>query len=303
MNWLKKGLKKTHDQLFGGLKRVFGTRSQLKQEDLDSIEEILLSADLGPTTVFSLVEQLREKSTRDVDFQQLIQFLEKELLGLFLQERSGLDGNPNGLSVIFMVGVNGTGKTTTLAKIAHHLKQQSKEVLLASCDTFRAAAGDQLKIWADRLGIDVVEQGMGADPAAVAFDALKAAQSRNVDTLLCDTAGRLHNKAPLMEELKKIQRVVSKELPGAPHEVLLVVDATTGQNGFQQAKKFQEVLGLTGVVVSKLDGTAKAGAIVSIERDLKIPIKFVGVGESIEDLAPFSPQEYVRELLCDEKNG
>jgi len=302
MNWFKKGLKKTSKQLSIRLREVFGGSSKLSSEDYDAVEEILLGADLGPQVVFSIIAQLRDSSTKVSNLDQLLEFLESEITSLFDLPRDLLNENPNGPTVLLVVGVNGTGKTTTLAKLAHHLKEQNKQILFASCDTFRAAATDQLKIWADRLNVEVVHKGMGADPAAVVFDALKAAQSRKVDYLLCDTAGRLHNKAPLMDEIKKMARVLNKELPGAPHEVLLVLDATTGQNGFAQAKKFQEALDLTGIVVSKLDGTAKGGVVVSIEKELKIPIKFVGLGESINDFAPFSPQEYVQALLKNE-NG
>jgi len=287
MSWLSQRLQKY----------LLRSSARLNEQDLDSVEEILLSADMGPSTVFPMIERLREVAPRGISFEELIQFLKKELQLLFHDKREGLAENSQGLTILFVVGVNGTGKTTTLAKIAHYLKQHNKKVVLASCDTFRAAAADQLKVWADRLEVDLIQQGMGADPAAVAFDAIKAAQSRKADYLLCDTAGRLHNKAPLMEELKKIRKVVGKELPGAPHEVLLVLDATTGQNGFAQAKRFQEEMDVTGVVVSKLDGTAKAGVVVAIERDLKIPIKFIGVGESVSDFLPFSPKDYIHELL------
>lgn len=297
MNWLRKGLQKTRNQVSGGFKKLFGGKNKIAEEDLDSVEEILLRADLGPSTVLPLIDRLRVESPEGIELENLKNYLEKELHSLFQPRREELKENGTGPTVIFLVGVNGTGKTTTLAKITRYLQGKGKNVLIASCDTFRAAATDQLKIWADRLGVEVIGQGMGADPAAIAYDALKAAQSRKIDYLLCDTAGRLHNKSHLMEELKKMARVISKECPGAPHEILLVLDATTGQNGFTQAKEFQKELNLSGLVVSKLDGTAKGGVVVSIEKELKIPIKFIGVGESVEDFAPFSPQDFVRELL------
>ena len=297
MNWLKKGLKKAKAQISERILSLFGRGAKLSQEDLDSIEEILLSADLGPSTVFPLVQKLRENSPRGVEYEELLRYLEKEIQALFQKERKELAQNASGPTVVMLVGVNGTGKTTTVAKLARFYQNQGKSVLLASCDTFRAAATDQLAVWAKRLGIEVVEQGSGADPAAVAFDALKAAQSRGIDVLICDTAGRLHNKTNLMEELKKISRVLGKALPGAPHETLLILDAVTGQNGFVQAEQFHKELNLTGVIVSKLDGTAKAGIVVSIEKELQIPVKFIGVGESVDDLALFSPQDFVKELL------
>ncbi len=297
MNWLKKGLKKAKAHLSERLLSLFGGGAKISQEDLDSIEEILLSADLGPATVFPLIQKLRESSPRGLEYDELLRYLEKEIHALFQKERKELTENASGPTVVMLVGVNGTGKTTTVAKLARFYQRQGKSVLLASCDTFRAAATDQLAVWAKRLGIEVVEQGAGADPAAVAFDALKAAQSRGIDVMICDTAGRLHNKTNLMEELKKISRVLAKALPGAPHETLLILDAVTGQNGFVQAEQFHKELNLTGVIVSKLDGTAKAGIVVSIEKELQIPVKFIGVGESVEDLAPFSPQEFVKELL------
>lgn len=297
MNWLKKGLKKAKAQISNRIQSLFSNGAKISQEDLDSIEEILLSADLGPSTVLPLVDHLRENSPKGLSYEELLTYLEKEIQALFQKDRQSLCENKEGPTVLMILGVNGTGKTTTVAKLAHYYKSQGKSVLLASCDTFRAAATDQLQVWADRLGIDSIQQGPGADPAAVAFDALRAAQSRKTDILICDTAGRLHNKTNLMEELKKISRVLSKELPGAPHETLLVLDAVTGQNGFIQAQQFHKELNLTGVVVSKLDGTAKAGVVVSIEKELQVPVKFIGVGETIEDLAPFSPQEFVKELL------
>ncbi len=297
MNWLKKGLKKAKDQISGQIKNIFSGGGKIAPEDLDSIEEILLSADLGPSTVIPLIDHLRDNSPKGIEYNELLSYLEKEIESLFQQDRKSLIQNSAGPTVIMMVGVNGTGKTTTVAKLAQYYKQQGKSVMLASCDTFRAAATDQLQVWADRLGIEAIQQGAGADPAAVAFDALKAALSRGTDVLICDTAGRLHNKSNLMEELKKISRVLGKELEGAPHETLLVLDAVTGQNGFIQAEQFHKELNLSGVIVSKLDGTAKAGVVVSIEKDLQIPVKFVGVGESIDDFALFSPKEFVKELL------
>lgn len=297
MNWLKKGLQKAKSQISNRIQSLFGSGKKIAQEDLDAIEEILLSADLGPSTVVPLIDHLREASPKGVEYDQLLNYLETHIQALFQTDRHGLAQNQISPTVIMVVGVNGTGKTTTVAKLAKWIQNQGKSVLLASCDTFRAAATDQLDVWAKRLGVEAIQQGSGSDPAAVAFDALKAAQSRGMDYLICDTAGRLHNKANLMEELKKIARVLNKALPGSPHETLLVLDAVTGQNGFIQAEQFHKELNLTGVIVSKLDGTAKAGVVVSIEKDLKIPVKFVGVGESVDDLAAFSPNEFVKELL------
>ena len=221
----------------------------------------------------------------------------KELISEILGEEEPLNLADQGPSIILVVGVNGVGKTTTIGKLAHYFRSEGKKVILAAGDTFRAAAIDQLEVWGQRAGVEIIKQREGADPAAVAYDAIQSAKSRGVDLVIMDTAGRLHNKVNLMEELRKVKRVIEREIPGAPHEVLLVLDATTGQNALQQAKLFQEVAGVTGIVLTKLDGTAKGGVVLGIQGEIKIPVKWIGVGEGMEDLRPFVPQDFANALF------
>ena len=255
---------------------------------------------MGVNTVLKLIDQLRAevKKRKIEDPAELQPILSEKLIELLKGDAdAGLKLNPNGLSVILFVGVNGVGKTTTIGKMAHMFKSQGKKVLMAAGDTFRAGAIEQLGNLGQRVGVDVIKQQSGADPAAVMFDAVQAAKTRNVDILLCDTAGRLQNKVNLMEELNKIYRVIQREVPDAPHEVILVLDATTGQNALSQAKLFGDKTGLTGLVLSKLDGTAKGGIVVAIRQELSLPVKFVGLGEKMDDLQPFDSEQFVHALF------
>jgi fused signal recognition particle receptor len=302
---------KTRSALVDNVKKVFTGRTRIDDEAYDELEEILIEADLGVATTMDLIADLREKAraARIEDPQDLYKLLQDELRSLLDagvtagQTPDGpVDHTVNwvadsGPHVTLVVGVNGTGKTTTAGKLAAQLIGRRKTVLLGAADTFRAAAAEQLTVWGERTGAAVVRHDEGADPGAVAYDATDAGVSRGVDNILIDTAGRLHTKVNLMEELKKVARVVDKRLPGAPHEVLLVLDATTGQNGLQQARIFTEALPVSGIILTKLDGTAKGGMAVGIHRELGIPIKFIGVGEGVEDLRPFNPQEFVEALF------
>ena len=269
----------------------------------DALEEILLMADVGVAATAEIVEAVRTRQRRGESLRELVK---EEMLSILERaesptERSAFAPDNPGASadrsprprVILVVGVNGVGKTTTIGKLAHQMREEGKKPLICAADTFRAAAVDQLQIWADRAGVDIIRAKEGSDPAAVVFDAMSAAKSRRSDVVLVDTAGRLHTRTNLMNELDKIRRVASREISGAPHEVLLVLDATVGQNGLAQAREFTNVAGVTGIVLTKLDGTAKGGIAVAIAHDLKVPIRYVGVGEAVDDLLPFSPREYV----------
>ena len=274
------------------------TFDRLDDDFYEELEEALILADIGAATAADTVAQLRKRVS-----QKLLGRADevKDALRDILAEKLDV-GDPSmdlstQPSVVLIIGVNGVGKTTSIGKLAARYKSEGKKVLLCAGDTFRAAAADQLEIWADRAGVDIVRQHEGADPGAVLFDALQAAKARNVDVVLCDTAGRLHNKQNLMNELNKISRVVDRELPGCDRETLLVLDATTGQNGLIQARQFKETAGLTGIILTKLDGTAKGGIVVAIAQELQVPVKFVGVGEGIGDLRPFDAREFTRELL------
>ncbi|RIV21044.1 signal recognition particle-docking protein FtsY [Alicyclobacillaceae bacterium I2511] len=284
----KRGLEKSRNAVFGKLSGLFQDR-KLDDSVFAEMEEILIAADVGVDTALWLVERVRqaarrEKLTDTARLSILLQAaMEEALSGVDSQMRMSASGP----TLYLFVGVNGVGKTTTIGKLARRYQQQGTQVILAAADTFRAAATEQLVIWGERAGCTVVRQGPGADPAAVVYDAIVAAKSRLADVILCDTAGRLHNKANLMAELAKIQKVVARELPGAPHEVLLVLDGTTGQNALNQTQAFQEVVSVSGIVVTKLDGTAKGGVILPIVREYGIPVKWVGLGEGIEDLEPF----------------
>ena len=295
---LRNGLKKTHDRITAPLARLL-TGRKIDEDVLEELEETFLQADMGVTTSLELVETIRElyKSEKNVDMHRVVEKIEQDLLQVLDRDSEGFNTAPRPPTVILVVGVNGTGKTTSIGKIAHHLMSQGRKVILGACDTFRAAAIEQLAIWAERSGSSMIKHQHGADPAAVAFDATEAAIARGADYLIMDTAGRLHTKINLMEEIKKIQRTVDKKLPGAPHETLLVLDATTGQNAIQQARVFNEALGLTGLVLTKLDGTAKGGIVISIQREFHVPVKFIGVGEQIDDLQPFEPREFIKALF------
>jgi fused signal recognition particle receptor len=292
------GLRKTSTKLEKEIKRIVTRSPQIDAEALDELEAALISADFGVATATAIVERVRNAGQPDVMAIARAE-IEREL-GVTTPQLAKAAQPP---TVVLLAGVNGTGKTTSAAKLAHWLKSQDQSVLLAACDTFRAAAIEQLKIWGDRTGCDVIAGQYGADSAAVAFDALQAAVNRKVDYLLVDTAGRLHTKKNLMEEMKKMHRSLQKVVPAAPHEVLLVLDATTGTNGLVQAREFHQTLGVTGLVVTKLDGTAKGGIAVAIARDLKIPVKFVGLGEQIDDLQPFDPKQFAEVLFAGAAEG
>ncbi|WP_281887689.1 signal recognition particle-docking protein FtsY [Paenibacillus sp. YYML68] len=296
----KEGLAKTRDVFVERVEDLFSRRKKIDEDFYEELEEILIGADVGVNTVMKLIEELRaEVRKRKIESPSELQPIMSEKIIALLkgEENTGLHMAPSGLTVILFVGVNGVGKTTTIGKMAHMLKSQGKQVLLAAGDTFRAGAIEQLEEWGRRVGVDVIKQQAGSDPAAVMFDALQAAKSRGVDVLLCDTAGRLQNKVNLMEELNKIYRVIRREVPEAPHEVLLVLDATTGQNALMQAKLFDEKSGLSGLVLTKLDGTAKGGIVVAIRQELKLPVKFVGLGEKMDDLQPFDSDQFVHALF------
>jgi fused signal recognition particle receptor len=295
---IKSGLAKTRDQIITKIEWVVQGKP-LDEEAFDEIEEALILSDAGFETTEILMRALKEQwkrgKVRTVD--DIKGAIRNEVERILQPLEIPLETNGHKPFVIATLGVNGVGKTTTIAKIAQIYRGAGKEVLLGACDTFRAAAVEQLGVWASRLSIGMVKHAEGSDPAAVAYDALVAAKARNVDILILDTAGRLHTKANLMEEMKKINRVVGREMAGAPHEVLLVIDATTGQNAIAQAKKFHEALGITGIVVTKLDGTAKGGFILPIAETLNVPIRFIGVGEKIDDLVPFSAGDFAKALF------
>ena len=262
------------------------------------MEETLILADLGMNTALEAVEQLRQRVRKEkLRDQEEVKSALREILAEMISVGDTSLNLSTTPSVVLFIGVNGVGKTTSIGKVAHQLKSEGKRVLLCAADTFRAAAADQLEIWAERAGCELVRQHEGADPGAVLFDALQAAKARNVDVVLCDTAGRLHNKANLMAELTKLSRIIDRECPGAARETLLVLDATTGQNGLIQAKQFQEAAGLTGIILTKLDGTAKGGIVVAIAKELGIPVKLVGMGEGLDDLKPFDAKEYVEAVI------
>ena len=294
---LKAGLTKTKESIFGQVDNLFRAFVKVDEEMLEELEELLIAADIGFESTEEIIDRLREKIKDDrlsgaEEAKAALMEILKEMIG----EGGQLELNTTP-SVILVIGVNGVGKTTSIAKIAHHLISNGKKVVLAAADTFRAAAIDQLQIWADRAGADIIKNTEGSDPAAVVFDAVSAAKSRKADVLIIDTAGRLHNKKNLMDELAKIDRVINRELPDASRETLLVLDSTTGQNAVRQAKEFKNSAAITGLVLTKLDGTAKGGIVFSIKNELDIPVKYIGVGEKIDDLQPFTADEFVRALF------
>jgi fused signal recognition particle receptor len=301
---LKEGLSRTRENLVHKVQKLLVGKSKIDDEVLDNLEEILLSGDVGVTTTTMIIDRIRTRVKRDhyENAGQLDALLRDEIKRLF-SNGTAEEGDPFMLppdrkpQVIMIVGVNGVGKTTTIGKLAYNYKSSGKNVVIAAADTFRAAANEQLEIWAKRAGVEIIQQRRGADPAAVAYDALGAAIARNADVMIIDTAGRLHTKVNLMEELKKIKRVLQKLLTDAPHEVLLVLDASTGQNAIQQAKQFTAAVGVTGIVLTKLDGTAKGGVVLAISNELNVPVRYIGVGEKIDDLQPFSKKAFVDALF------
>jgi len=293
---LQKGLSKTRSTLTGRLDRLFLGKKEITDDLLEDLEEILFTSDIGVETTLKLINSVREKVARkELKDPERLKIALKEKMCSFLNVPTGERPfpSPGAPLVIMVIGVNGVGKTTTIGKASHRMIGEGKKVILAAADTFRAAAVEQLVIWGERVGAEVVKQGTGADPSAVVFDAMTAALSRKVDVLIIDTAGRLHTKTNLMEELKKVRRVIDRKLSGAPHEVWLVLDATTGQNAISQAEMFNQALGVTDIILTKLDGTAKGGIVVGISEQLKIPIKFIGIGEKMDDLRSFDPEEFV----------
>jgi len=299
---LRERLTKTREDFAVRVRTVFRS-GKISEELFEELEATLIQADMGMKTTEQLLEKLRERVKRNklADSQQLYSVLEEELIALMVrpEEPPAIEPETAGPRAVLMIGVNGVGKTTTIGKLAYQYSQRNKKVMVAASDTFRAAAIEQLEIWAQRANADIVKHKSGADPAAVAYDALSAAKARKIDYLIIDTAGRLHTKVNLMEELKKIKRVLGKLDPTAPHEVLMVLDATTGQNALSQARLFTQALGVTGIVLTKLDGTAKGGIVVAIHQEFGIPVKYIGVGESLDDLKPFHPDEFVRALFED----
>ena len=294
---LKNGLAKTKNAIVAKIDNLFKSFRKVDEDLFDELEEILISADIGVNTTEEILEELRERvideKIKDPDAVKAILL---EIMRGLIGESAPLDLSTKP-SVILIVGVNGVGKTTSIGKISKELKSQGKKVVVAAADTFRAAAAEQLSVWCDRAGVDIIKQGAGADPAAVVFDAIGAVKSRGADVLVIDTAGRLHNKKNLMDELSKIDRVISRELPDCARETLLVLDATTGQNAVMQAREFKDAAHLTGLILTKLDGTAKGGIILSIKKELGIPVKFIGVGEQIDDMKPFNAKEFSEALF------
>ncbi|MCM3017267.1 fused signal recognition particle receptor [Priestia megaterium] len=299
----KDGLSKTRNSFSERVNDLVSRYRQVDEEFFEELEEILISADVGVATVLDLIDDLKsEVKRRNIKDPQDVQaVISEKLIDIYEsgEEQIGeLNMQQDDLTVILFVGVNGVGKTTTIGKIAHKFKQEGKKVVMAAGDTFRAGAIEQLEVWGERVGVDVIKQSAGSDPAAVMYDAVQSAKARKADVLLCDTAGRLQNKVNLMKELEKVKRVIEREIPGAPHEVLLVLDATTGQNALSQAKTFSEATNVTGIVLTKLDGTAKGGIVLAIRNELKLPVKFVGLGEKVDDLQPFDTEQYIYGLFA-----
>lgn len=297
---LKKGLGKTRENLTNKIEKLIIGYADIDDDLLDELEEALIMADVGIDTTEKLMAAVRQgiKKKEINTPEDLRPFLQKEIATILTEGDTGMHSAPEGPTVLLVIGVNGAGKTTTIGKLASYYKGEGKSVLLAAADTFRAAAIDQLEVWGERSGIPVIKHEEGSDPAAVAFDAVKAAKARGIDVLIIDTAGRLQTKSNLMQELEKINRVVGREIPGAPHETLLVLDATTGQNAVSQAQLFTKAAPITGIVLTKLDGTAKGGVVIGIKDQLQMPVKWIGVGEGIDDLRPFDAEDFARALFA-----
>jgi fused signal recognition particle receptor len=297
--YIKDRLGKTRDKITTSLSAVLSLGRNIDENLLEELEQTLLSDDIGVETTEKLISSLRQayRSRQIATTDQIVPFLKQQIKSCWPAQDTQLRFADTGPTVILIAGVNGTGKTTSIAKLGYILSQNGKNVIVAACDTFRAAAIEQLTIWAERIGVQIVKHQIGGDPAAVAFDACEAAVARNADVVILDTAGRLHTKKDLMQQLKKIRDVAARKIPGAPHEVLLVLDATTGQNAIAQAKVFTEVINLTGIFLAKLDGTARGGIVLAIKDQLNIPVKFVGLGEKPEDIAEFDPEKFVEALF------
>lgn len=300
----KEGLTKTRDNFSSKVNDLVAKYRKVDEEFFEELEEILIQADVGFDTVMQLIDELKlEVKRKNIqDSKDVQSVISEKLVEIYRdadETSTEINIQENALTVILFVGVNGVGKTTTIGKLAHKYKAEGKNVLLAAGDTFRAGAIEQLEVWGERVGVEVIKQAAGSDPAAVMFDAVQSAKARNADILLCDTAGRLQNKVNLMKELEKVKRVIEREVPGAPHEVLLVLDATTGQNALIQAKTFKEATNVSGIVLSKLDGTAKGGIVLAIRNELKIPVKLVGLGEKMDDLQEFDAEKYVYGLFSE----
>lgn len=301
---LDKGLEKTKESMFSKLSRIVAGKSKVDEDVLDDLEEVLITSDVGVNTTLKIIERIEDRVAKDkyVNAEELNAILRDEIAELLTENNTGdvedfsLEGQPSPY-VIMVVGVNGVGKTTTIGKLANQFKKAGKSVYLGAADTFRAAAVEQLVIWGERVGVPVVKQSMGSDPASVAFDTLSSAKSNNADVVIIDTAGRLHNKVGLMNELTKIKNVMNKIVPGAPHEVLLVLDGSTGQNAFEQATQFTAATDVTALAITKLDGTAKGGVVIGISDQFKIPVKYIGLGEGIDDLQVFRRKEFVDSLF------
>ena len=302
------GTEKTKLNFFQRLSRAVAGKSRVDDDTLDAIEEALVATDMGVDTMLKVIDNLEERVRRDkyMSFDELVELLRDEIRKLLRLEEKAPAQAPAQLPkpyVVLVVGVNGVGKTTTIGKLAHYYKQQGKKVLVGAADTFRAAAVEQLTIWAERAGVDIVKQAMGSDPASVAYDAVSAGVARGADVVIIDTAGRLHNRVDLMNELSKIRNVIRKVVPDGPHDVMLILDASTGQNAFQQAKEFARATDITALTVTKLDGTAKGGVVVGIVDQFKIPVKFIGIGEGVDDLKVFDKREFVQSLFNKEDIG
>ena len=301
-NKLETGLAKTKNSFLSRLGKVVVGKTKIDEDFLDELESILIQADVGVATTLKIIDALEDRTKKEkyLGFNDLIKMLREEISGLLTQkeiDEKVSENNNHHPHVVMVVGVNGVGKTTTVGKLAHQFKTQGKKIMLGAADTFRAGAIDQLQIWADRAKVPLVRQEMGSDPASVAFDTLKAATNSDIDLVFIDTAGRLHNKINLMNELSKVKRVMSKVVSGAPHEVLLVLDGSTGQNAFEQAKQFTSATKVTSLAITKLDGTAKGGVLLGISDQFQIPVKYIGVGEGIEDLQDFNPQQFIQTLF------
>jgi len=296
---LKAGIEKTRSGILDRLEDALAGRREIDAALLDEIEETLYTADIGVATTTEIVDRLRERVDRNLlsDGDELKRLIREHLLEVLEGAERPMPHVDEPPAVVMVVGVNGSGKTTTIGKLAHRYRAEGRKVLLCAADTFRAAAIEQLEIWGQRTATDVIRQKPGSDPSAVIFDALQAAKARNVDYVIVDTAGRLHTKDNLMSELEKMRRTATRVVPGSPHEVLLVLDATTGQNGLEQARRFTESSGVTGIVLTKLDGTAKGGVVVAITRELNLPIRYIGVGEKADDLLPFDPEQFIASIF------